>query len=173
MEGERKRVTVLFADVAGFTSMSEKLDPEGRGYLEDAYITSFAGFFPVEDPQVVMVILFDEPDFDHRYGSISAVPTFRNILEEMTVLPHNDVLYIANEANREYVLVPECIGKSIKDASQMLVQKKIDFTSFGDGEIVIDQFPKPGVTMLEGSSIILQTGFQILTQNYRNPNLTQ
>jgi len=28
MEGERKRVTVLFSDVAGFTSMSEKLDPE-------------------------------------------------------------------------------------------------------------------------------------------------
>jgi len=28
MEGERKRVTVLFADVAGFTSMSEKLNPE-------------------------------------------------------------------------------------------------------------------------------------------------
>ncbi len=28
MEGERKQVTVLFADVAGFTSMSEKLDPE-------------------------------------------------------------------------------------------------------------------------------------------------
>ena len=28
MEGERKLVTVLFADVANFTSMSEKLDPE-------------------------------------------------------------------------------------------------------------------------------------------------
>ncbi|MBC2713684.1 MAG: AAA family ATPase [Desulfobacteraceae bacterium] len=28
IEGERKLVTVLFADVAGFTSMSEKLDPE-------------------------------------------------------------------------------------------------------------------------------------------------
>ncbi len=28
MEGERKRVTVLFADVAGFTPLSEKLDPE-------------------------------------------------------------------------------------------------------------------------------------------------
>ncbi len=28
MEGERKQVTVLFADVAGFTSISEKLDPE-------------------------------------------------------------------------------------------------------------------------------------------------
>ena len=28
IEGERKHVTVLFADVAGFTSMSERLDPE-------------------------------------------------------------------------------------------------------------------------------------------------
>jgi len=28
MEGERKQVTVLFADVAGFTKMSEKMDPE-------------------------------------------------------------------------------------------------------------------------------------------------
>lgn len=28
LEGERRQVTVLFADVAGFTSMAEKLDPE-------------------------------------------------------------------------------------------------------------------------------------------------
>ena len=28
LEGERKLVTVMFADVAGFTSLSEKLDPE-------------------------------------------------------------------------------------------------------------------------------------------------
>src|SRR5690349_14161524 len=28
LEGERKQVTVLFADVAGFTSLSERLDPE-------------------------------------------------------------------------------------------------------------------------------------------------
>jgi class 3 adenylate cyclase len=28
LEGERKQVTVLFADVSGFTSLSERLDPE-------------------------------------------------------------------------------------------------------------------------------------------------
>ena len=28
LEGERKQVTVLFADVSGFTSISEQLDPE-------------------------------------------------------------------------------------------------------------------------------------------------
>src|SRR5262245_1188464 len=28
LEGERKLITVLFADVAGFTALSERLDPE-------------------------------------------------------------------------------------------------------------------------------------------------
>ena len=28
MEGERRQVTVLFGDIAGFTAMAEKLDPE-------------------------------------------------------------------------------------------------------------------------------------------------
>src|SRR5262245_29668189 len=28
LEGERKLITILFADVAGFTAMSEQLDPE-------------------------------------------------------------------------------------------------------------------------------------------------
>ena len=28
MEGERKQVTVLFADIAGFTTIAERLDPE-------------------------------------------------------------------------------------------------------------------------------------------------
>src|SRR6185437_10380978 len=28
LEGERRQVTVLFADTAGFTSLAEKLDPE-------------------------------------------------------------------------------------------------------------------------------------------------
>ncbi len=171
-EGHGIGTKLGYISVAGKTGTGEKIDPEG-GYLEDAYITSFVGFFPVEDPQVVMVIMYDEPDHDHRFGSISAVPTFRKIVEEMIVLPHNDILYIANEANREYVLVPECIGKSVKEACQLLVEHNIDFTSFGDGDIVVDQFPKPGVTMLEGSSIILQAGFQILTQNYKNANLTQ
>ncbi len=35
IEGERKQVTVLFADVAGFTSMSEKLDPEEAHQIKD------------------------------------------------------------------------------------------------------------------------------------------
>jgi class 3 adenylate cyclase/tetratricopeptide (TPR) repeat protein len=44
MEGERKQVTVLFADVKGFTSISEKLDPEEVQNL----ISECLGFFTEE-----------------------------------------------------------------------------------------------------------------------------
>jgi class 3 adenylate cyclase len=35
IEGERKMVTVIFADVANYTAMSEKLDPEGLHQIMD------------------------------------------------------------------------------------------------------------------------------------------
>ena len=38
LEGERKQVTVLFADVSGFTSLSERLDPEDvHGLMNRAF----------------------------------------------------------------------------------------------------------------------------------------
>jgi len=39
MEGERKRVTVLFADVANYTAMAEKLDPEEIHQIMDGCFT--------------------------------------------------------------------------------------------------------------------------------------
>ena len=33
LEGERRQVTVLFGDIAGFTAISEKLDPEDLGQI--------------------------------------------------------------------------------------------------------------------------------------------
>src|SRR3989441_4552194 len=38
LEGERKRVTVMFSDVSGFTAMSERLDPEEvHGIMDRAF----------------------------------------------------------------------------------------------------------------------------------------
>jgi len=43
LEGERKLVTVLFADVANYTSMSEKLDPEEVHQIMDECLQMFGG----------------------------------------------------------------------------------------------------------------------------------
>ena len=50
------------------------------GYRVGAYVSSFAGFFPAEDPQIVFLVKLDEPDGVY-YGGATAAPVTRTTLE--------------------------------------------------------------------------------------------
>ncbi|MBC8526368.1 MAG: hypothetical protein H8D22_05790 [Candidatus Cloacimonetes bacterium] len=142
-------------NIAGKTGTSEKHEKNGGGYEKDKYISSFVGFCPVEDPQIVMLIIYDEPDYNHRYGSISAVPTFKKILEEIVVLPNSNLLNIITQINQDYILVPNCIGLPINALNEFLHKKGISYSLYGDGEFVTNQFPKSGISMLEEYPIMV------------------
>ncbi len=64
--------------IAGKTGTARKSN--GRGYTAGAYRSTFVGFWPVEDPQVVIAIVMDEPR-KSMYGGIVAAPVFRNVTE--------------------------------------------------------------------------------------------
>lgn len=63
--------------IAGKTGTARKLQSDGR---YDGYVASFAGFLPVDDPRVVIVVVLDEPTQGY-YGSQTAGPAFREIAE--------------------------------------------------------------------------------------------
>lgn len=65
--------------VGGKTGTAQKPLVDGRGYAEDAYIGTFAGFAPAEDPRLVVAVMLDEPT--PYYGGLSAAPTFADIME--------------------------------------------------------------------------------------------
>ena len=80
MEGERKTVTVMFADVSGFTAMSERLDPEEvHGIMDRAFevilgaVHHFEGTINQFLGDGVMA-LFGAPlaHEDHAHGALSA-----------------------------------------------------------------------------------------------------
>ncbi|WP_038147294.1 peptidoglycan D,D-transpeptidase FtsI family protein [Thioclava atlantica] len=59
------RGTASYGDVPGYqvagkTGTADKPDPQG-GYYNDKVISTFAGVFPVTDPQYVLVLTLDEP----------------------------------------------------------------------------------------------------------------
>lgn len=59
------RGTASFANVPGYavagkTGTADKPDPHG-GYYDDKVIATFAGVFPADDPQYVIVVSLDEP----------------------------------------------------------------------------------------------------------------
>jgi cell division protein FtsI (penicillin-binding protein 3) len=64
--------------VAGKTG-TVRIAVDGR-YRAGAYYASFAGFFPADDPQLVIVVKLDEPQGAY-YGGVTAAPVTRATLE--------------------------------------------------------------------------------------------
>jgi len=68
--------------VAGKTGTSKKPNTVGKGYSSGIY-TSFVGYFPVKDPQVLIMVVIDSPKTDNSWGSTVAGPVFNNIATEV------------------------------------------------------------------------------------------
>lgn len=87
--------------VAGKTGTAQKVVETG-GYGEE-YVASFAGFAPAKDPEIVIIVSFDEPDV--IYGGSTAAPTFATIAEfalrRLGVPPSEDAVEAARETAEE------------------------------------------------------------------------
>ncbi len=63
--------------VAGKTGTAQIPSDEGR-YVDDAYISSFAGFVPAIDPRMVVVVVLEKPQ-SKLLGTVPAMNTFKAI----------------------------------------------------------------------------------------------
>lgn len=78
--GTAKRAAVPGVRVAGKTGTSQKVDRQTRRYSRDRYVASFVGMAPAEAPQLVTMVLLDEPRKGHHGGIVTAA-AFRRIME--------------------------------------------------------------------------------------------
>lgn len=67
-------------DVGGKTGTAQKPSETSRGYEAGAYVGSFVGFAPVDDPELVVGVTLDEPRPVY-YGGLTAGPTFQKIMK--------------------------------------------------------------------------------------------
>jgi cell division protein FtsI (penicillin-binding protein 3) len=64
--------------VAGKTGTVRK--SEAGGYSDSKYLAVFAGMAPASDPQLVMVVMIDEPSNGKYYGGLVAAPVFSTVM---------------------------------------------------------------------------------------------
>ena len=88
-EGGGSKCAIEGCRIGGKTATSEKL-PRGTG----RYISSFIGFAPADDPQVLTVVLIDEPEGTY-YGGTIAAPVVRDIF--LNILPYLGIDKATNE----------------------------------------------------------------------------
>lgn len=79
-EGTGRNGAVDGYRVGGKTGTANKLGDDGR-YTEETR-ASFVGMAPINDPQVVVAVLVDSPEYDYRTGGLAAAPVFSQIMEQ-------------------------------------------------------------------------------------------
>lgn len=151
-----------------------------NGSYSNKYISNFAGFFPSENPQVVGVVVLDEPNHGLHWGGYGAAPLFRRIAERIINLDDsfkhykNEKSYLKNLAAAKknntlpslitknvykaytdgYVIIPDVRGMSIKKAKRLLIKNGLKPKFTGSGKVAW-QSPRPGSKELPGSSLTM------------------
>lgn len=72
--------------IAGKTGTAQSLK-DGR-YVRE-YYTSFAGYFPADNPKYSAIVVMDNPTGYHQYGSDVAAPVFKEIADKIYALDLN------------------------------------------------------------------------------------
>ena len=134
--------------IGGKSGTSQKLDvnPEGN-----TYVSSYCAFYPAEDPEIIMLVMIDEPTQGLYYGSAVAAPVVSEAFKE--ILPYLGYYaeYSEEELENLDVNVPEMTG---------------------DGETVVRQVPSTGSAMPKGCTVVLYTEDGIEPKYVEVPDLT-
>jgi cell division protein FtsI (penicillin-binding protein 3) len=72
---------------AGKTGTAQKVDPATGAYSKTKYVASFAGFAPINDPQIAVVVILDSAVGLHQGGQVSA-PVFQRIAQQVLEYLH-------------------------------------------------------------------------------------
>jgi stage V sporulation protein D (sporulation-specific penicillin-binding protein) len=152
-DGTGKRAYLPGFRVGGKTATSEKLPRSSN-----KYISSFIGFAPADNPQVMAMVLIEDP-VGIYYGGTIAAPVIADLFDN--ILPYLGIEESYTEAEiAKYNIgtfeMPDFIGKTKKEVRDML--KIYDFGelySLGEGETVVEQFPLAGETVQKDSDFVL------------------
>ncbi len=79
-EGTASEVSIPGYELAGKTGTASKIDPATGEYSKTAYVASFIGFAPANDPKLLCAIVVDEPSAGSIYGGTVAAPAFGQIM---------------------------------------------------------------------------------------------
>lgn len=145
--------------IGGKTGTAQKVN-NGR-YMVGNYILSFIGFLPADDPEIVLYIAVDNPKGVTQYGGVVAAPIAKAIFSSYIEL--NNVSKSKETIPKTYTwldikysILPNVVGKTIKEANSILKKYKIEYS--GEGDKVIYQSPEPEYYVSDGSTVKLMLG---------------
>ncbi len=150
--------------VAGKTGTAQKVDLEKHTYYQDRFVSSFAGFVPAERPELLAVVVIDDPRDGIYYGGTVAAPVFRRVLQRLLVTLPRDEPPLPGEPDRQpevypvreetgRVVVPSLVSLTPSEVEESLSRLGLQPVWQGRGSVVAAQGTPPGTAASRGSLI--------------------
>ena len=86
-EGTGHNAEVKGWDIAGKTGTAQKF--QNGKYSDNQFISNFIGFFPYENPQVLVFVMLDEPEVPYHWGAEGAAVAFKRIATRIINMDDN------------------------------------------------------------------------------------
>lgn len=140
-------------DVIGKTGTSQ-ISEHGK-YIEgeNAYIFSFGGMYPKDDPQIIIYAAMKKP----TWGKSSGLS--KNVVELMKSIAKYKNMFseVSKTSELKTTKVQSYINKKIDDVKKELEDSKIKVTVIGDGDKIVKQSIPKGSKIVAGDHIIFLT----------------
>lgn len=141
--------------IGGKSGTSQKQNP---GDSEDARIGSYVSIAPIDDPEIAVFVMIDEPQSGDVYGSVVAAPVTASIMADTLPYLGYSPKYSEEEAAEMEVTVPTLLTKKILEAESALSAVGLGKpTIIGDGSYVVRQVPSSGNSIPRDGTVILYT----------------
>jgi cell division protein FtsI (penicillin-binding protein 3) len=116
---------------AGKTGTAQKVDPATGAYSKTKYVASFAGFAPINDPQIAVVVILDSAVGLHQGGQVSA-PVFQRVMQQTL-----EYLHVAHDvqlpSNRQVLLARRDVpDASLEESSPDHLGASLDLADAGE-----------------------------------------
>lgn len=122
LTGTGKRAQLNGYTSAGKTGTAWKFDPVAKRVDSGKYISSFIGYAPAENPEVVIAVVIDEPRAGGTDGGTVAAPVFREIAEqilpELGIKPDSKITKGSEPALIDVPESPGLVAEDDRDKSE-------------------------------------------------------
>ena len=143
--------------IGGKTGTSQKVSEMLSSGKKGLYIASFCGVAPMDDPEIAMIFLLDEPHGTSYYGGTISAPPGGQILSEILPYLGYQPQYSDEQIMQSTKTVPGVVGKTVDAAKSEVAAKGLSYKIVGSGQKVIRQLPESGSTVFNQGSVILYT----------------
>ncbi|MEG1886833.1 MAG: penicillin-binding transpeptidase domain-containing protein [Oscillospiraceae bacterium] len=141
--------------IGGKTGTSEKVAEMLATGQKGLYIGSFCGVAPMDNPEIAMIIMLDEPKGDAYYGGTISAPAGGHIMAEILPYLGYEPHYTEEQLKTMAIKVPDVANGTVAKAKEMILAANLKYKIVGNGDKVLKQVPastqsiyKDGVVML-------------------------